>query len=183
MFETFLKDLQFLVILKLLFGIVVFSIFWARTRFWLPTYVHVLAAIGLILGVWCVFGTPNDSSLNQHGPVLSFLSVLIFPGMVYFFFLAYGGQQAAYRSKKPKTAGEMADIIERFLKSTSFYPFYPEEWKDIVNRLNPDDMLDSYRKRCELLFPRVSGPDPQDPKALEELRNMIQELRSVSPPR
>jgi hypothetical protein len=31
-----------------------FFIFWARTRFWLPKYAHILAAIGLLVGLECL---------------------------------------------------------------------------------------------------------------------------------
>jgi hypothetical protein len=105
--------------------------------------------------------------------VAKFLFALIPPAMVYFLFVFYGGQKVAHM-RKPKTAAEIADLIERFLNGTGLYP---QEWNDFVERSHPDKMLNSYRKRCTLLDPRVNCPDPQDPKALEELRNMVQELR------
>lgn len=99
---------------------------------------------------------------------LSFFCALI---VVYFFFVFYGGQKAAHR-RTPKTADEIADLIERFLNGTSLYP---QEWSDFVECSHPIEMLDSYRKRCDLLDPRVNCPDPQDPKAVD-LRNIVQEL-------
>jgi len=76
-----------------------FFIFWARTRFWLPKYAHILAAIGLVVGLWCVSNTPNDAPINKGGPTARLLSALALPAMVYFFFVFYGGQQAAHRSR------------------------------------------------------------------------------------
>jgi hypothetical protein len=164
---TLFRGFQLLHGFLLLISAVGFFIFWARTRFWLPKYAHVLAAIGLVVGVWCVSNVPSNARLNKQGPVAKFLFALIPPATVYFFFVFYGGQKAAHRSK-PKTAGEIADLIERFLNDTSLYP---QEFNDFVDCSHPDKLLDSYRRRCGLL-------DPRDPEALEELRNMVQELRS-----
>ncbi|HXC24855.1 MAG TPA: hypothetical protein VNU46_02995 [Gemmatimonadaceae bacterium] len=133
MLGNLLREFQLLVALKLLFGAVVFSVFWARTRFWLPTYAHVLAAIGLIVGVYCVWDIPSDAPLSQHGPVPRFLFALIFPAMVYFFFVAYGGQRAAYRSK-PKTAREIADLNEYLIYPVVYRSTLAEEaaWLPVV---------------------------------------------------
>jgi hypothetical protein len=78
---------------------------------------------------------------------------------------------------RAKSANEIAGIIERFLEGKSSYP---QEWNDFVECSHGDKLLDSYRKRCGLLDPLVNCPDPQDPKAVEELRNMVQELRRLS---
>ena len=121
---------------------------------------------------------PSDAPPSKHGPAAKFAFALILPAMVYFFFVFYGGQEAAHRSKW-KTAGEIADLIERFLNGTSFYP---QEWNDFVECNHPDKMLDSYRKRCSLLDPRVNSAEPQDPKALDELRSIVQEIRMLSTP-
>ena|SRR5581483_10254335 len=76
---------------------------WKRSKFWLPTYVHVMAAISLVLGigfVWLVSTAPRlpdpsgPSPRTQHFAQL--LLPLIFPALVYFFFIFYGGQQAAF---------------------------------------------------------------------------------------
>jgi len=79
--------------------------------------------------------------------------------------------------RKPRNADEIADLIERFLNGASAYP---QEWNDFVEHSHPDKALDTYRKRCDLLDPLVNCPDPQDPKALQELRSMVQELRGRS---
>jgi len=78
---------------------------------------------------------------------------------------------------KAKSASEIAGIIERFLNGESLYP---QEWNDFVECSHPDKLLDSYRKRCDLLDPLVNCHDPQDPKALEELRIMVRELQRLS---
>lgn len=155
-----------------------FFLFWARTRFWLPKYVHILGFIGLAVGIWCAAITPDNASINKYGPLGKFLLALAVPAMVYFFFVFYGGQKAAH-GRKPKTASEIADLIERFLNGTSLYP---QEWNDFVVRSHPDKMLNAYRKRCELLHPLVNRSDPQDAKALQELRNIVHELRTISSP-
>jgi len=78
------------------------------------------------------------------------------------------------KTEPVQTASEMADLIERFLGNRSHYP---QEWNDFVECSHPDRQLDSYRKRCDELDPIVNCLEPPDPKALEELRNMVQELR------
>ena len=155
-----------------------FFIFWGRTRFWLPQYTHILAAIGLAVGIWCVSSVTDDAPVNKHGPVVKTLGALILPAMVYFFFVFYGGQQAAFR-RKSKNATEIAGIVERFLNGTSLYP---QEWNDFVECRHPDAHLDSYRKRCDELDPLVNCPDPQDARALAELRSMVDELRRLPTP-
>jgi len=174
MFGDLFKGFQLLHALLLLIGAAGFFVFWARTRFWLPLYAHVLAAIGLIVGVWCVSSLPTDAPLAKQGYGTRLLFALLAPAMVYFFFVFYGGQMAA-RRRKPKTAEEIAGLIERFLNGTSLYP---QEWNDFVDRTHADTVLDSYRKRCYLLDPRVNCLDTQDPEALAQLRSIVEELRT-----
>jgi hypothetical protein len=169
---------QLLHVVLLVLSAIGFFVFWARTRFWLPKYAHVLAAIGLAVGVWCVYSSSEDAPVNRHGSVAKFLFALTLPAMVYFFFVFYGGQRAAIR-RKPKTASDIANLIDRFLNGTSLYS---QEWNDFVERKHPDSVLDSYRKRCDLLDPLVNCPDPQDPKALSELKSMVEELRGLPTP-
>jgi hypothetical protein len=78
---------------------------------------------------------------------------------------------------RAKTASDIAGIIERFLDGNSLYP---QEWNDFVECGVADKFLDTYRKRCDLLDPFVNSARPQDPRALEELRRIIQELRRLS---
>jgi hypothetical protein len=76
-----------------------FFTFWARTRFWLPIYVHFLAAISLAIGLWCLSSVSDDTPIYRQGPVVKALSVLALPAMVYFFFVVYGGQRAAFERR------------------------------------------------------------------------------------
>ena len=76
-----------------------FFIFWSRTRFWLPKYVHFLAAIGLVVGIWCVVNISDEAPIKNEGPIAKFLFALVVPGMVYFFFVFYGGQRAALKCR------------------------------------------------------------------------------------
>jgi hypothetical protein len=76
-----------------------FFTFWARTRFWLPIYVHFLAAISLAIGLWCLSSVSDDAPIYRQGPVVKALSVLALPAMVYFFFVVYGGQRAAFERR------------------------------------------------------------------------------------
>jgi hypothetical protein len=66
------KGFQLLHGVLLLISAVGFFIFWARTRFWLPKYAHVLAAIGLVVGVWCASNVPSDEPLSRQGPAAKF---------------------------------------------------------------------------------------------------------------
>jgi len=70
--------------------------FWVRTRFWLPKYVHLIAAIGGGVGLWCLANVPDDAPLSKESPVAKLLFVLALPAIIYFIFLLYGGQRAAY---------------------------------------------------------------------------------------
>jgi hypothetical protein len=40
--------------------------------------------------------------ISKHGPLVKFLGALILTAMVYFFFVFYGGQQAAFRAQIDK---------------------------------------------------------------------------------
>jgi hypothetical protein len=80
-----------------------FFFFWARTRFWLPKYAHVLALIALALGVWMAATVSDDAPISKQGPVAKILLALGLPVMVYFFFVFYGGQRAAYESRSKST--------------------------------------------------------------------------------
>lgn len=77
--------------------------FWARTRFWLPRYVHYLAAFALALGLLLVSMAAPDAPINRDpwgGPKKTAM-VLVFPALVYFFFVFFGGQAAAYDGIDP----------------------------------------------------------------------------------
>jgi len=85
-------------ILVLLVAIAFFR-FWARTRFWFPRYVHYLAALALLVGMILLSIMPEDAPINEKGPLAKVLLAAAFPALVYFFFIFYGGQQAAFESQ------------------------------------------------------------------------------------
>jgi hypothetical protein len=70
--------------------------FWRRTHFWLPTYVHLLGGIGLIVGVWSAWAAPADSPISAYGPIGRLLLALVLPGIIYLYFMVHGGQRAAF---------------------------------------------------------------------------------------
>lgn len=68
---------------------------WKRSGFWLPSYVHLLAAVGLLIGVGIVATTPPEAPVARWGIPGQLFALLVCPAMVYFFFVFYGGQAAA----------------------------------------------------------------------------------------
>jgi hypothetical protein len=78
--------------------------FWARTRFWLPTYVHYLAAVGFALGLACLASMPPNAPIHRNpwGGLTKALLVLAMPALVYVVFIVYGGQKAAYEAARPR---------------------------------------------------------------------------------
>ena len=85
------------------------------------------------------------------------------------------------KSRRSKSATEVADLIERFVEGRSLYP---QEWNDFVESSQHDPNIDTFRKRCDQLDPLVNRPSAPDPEAVAELRSMIAALRSSggSPP-
>ena len=73
--------------------------FWARSRFWLPAYAHVLAGIGLVVGLACMWTSPDDAPVSHWDAPTRVLAALVVPAMVYFFFVFYGGQRAAFEAR------------------------------------------------------------------------------------
>jgi hypothetical protein len=61
------KGFQLLHFVLLVLSATGFFIFWARTRFWLPKYAHILAAIGLVVGVWCASSAPKERTSAVTG--------------------------------------------------------------------------------------------------------------------
>jgi len=60
-------------------------------------YVHLLAGIGLAVGILTISAAPTDAPVGKAGPVARLLLMLLVPAMVYFFFIAHGGQKAAFK--------------------------------------------------------------------------------------
>ena len=144
-------------------------------------------AAGLLLGILFYIGRESFGYQYRWGSESHELRVLngiqfgVVCGAALFVFLfrrirAPRGQRADFR-RKSRNAAEIADIVERFLNGKSLYP---QEWNDFVECRHLDAHLDSYRKRCYELDRLVNRPDPQDAKALGELRSMVDELRGFS---
>jgi hypothetical protein len=73
-------------------------------------------------------------------------------------------------------ASEAADVIERFLDGKELYP---QEWNDFIEGMKVEQQAEPFRKRCYELDPLINRPGGPDPKALEELRNLLLELRKI----
>jgi hypothetical protein len=99
MIKDLLKGFGIIHGVLLLFAALGFIKFWTRTRFWLPKYVHFLAAVGLAVMIWCLSKAPADAPINRQGPIAKILVVLALPAGIYFFFIFYGGQRAAFESR------------------------------------------------------------------------------------
>lgn len=75
---------------------------------------------------------------------------------------------------KKRSAAEIANIIDRFLKGSSLYP---QEWSDFVEWRERDSALEHYRKRCYKLDPLVNSPFGRDKAAIAELQDLVKQLR------
>lgn len=99
MFKVFLHALLVAHGVFLAVSAVGFFVFWRSARFWLPGYAHVLAFIGLLVGIWIASSVPANAPVSKEGPAAKFLLALAVPAIVYFFFVFYGGQRAAFRRR------------------------------------------------------------------------------------
>ncbi len=78
--------------------------FWVRIRFWLPRYIHAMAAIGFAISIWVASALPADAPARKAGSVGRILIALALPAIIYFFFIAYGGPWAAFHSSSRHSA-------------------------------------------------------------------------------
>jgi hypothetical protein len=99
MFSDLLKGLNFLHAISFVVGAFGLFMFWARKRFWCPIYIHVMAAVALALGTWMMATIDDSAPICKYGSVGKVLIALCVPAMVYFVFVFYGGQRAAYESR------------------------------------------------------------------------------------
>jgi len=74
-----------------------------------------------------------------------------------------------------RTLREAAEIIERFVQERSLYA---QEWNDFVDMSQRDMEVEAYRKRCYELDPLVNCPGERDAKAIAELKNMVDAMKS-----
>jgi hypothetical protein len=82
MWKSAFNGFRFLEALLVIVGAFGFMKFWVRTRFWLPKYIHVLAAIGLIVGVLSVWASPADAPIKQQGSIPCVLLALVLPVII-----------------------------------------------------------------------------------------------------
>lgn len=75
--------------------------------------------------------------------------------------------------KKDMKPIEAAQVIGRYLENQSLYP---QEWNDFVETPQTNKTVEFYRQRCYQLDPMVSSPEGADPKAVLELKSIINEL-------
>jgi hypothetical protein len=80
-------------------GGLVFICLWYRTRFWIPAYIHIMAAIAFIIGIWISKTAPDNAPAKQD-MFLDILIILFFPAVVYIFFIINGGQYEAFARRK-----------------------------------------------------------------------------------
>jgi hypothetical protein len=104
MWNGVVNGFRFLEVILLILGAMCFLPFWARTRFWLPKYIHVLAAIGLVVGALSVWASPADAPIKRHGLIACVLLAFVLPAMIYAYFILHGGQRVAFSRSSSKSA-------------------------------------------------------------------------------
>jgi hypothetical protein len=104
MWKDVFSGFRFLEGILLISGAVGSLTFWVRTRFWLPKYIHMLAAIGLIVGVLSVWASPADAPIKQHGLIACILLALALPATIYAYFIVHGGQHVAFNRSLSKSS-------------------------------------------------------------------------------
>jgi hypothetical protein len=99
---TWLRAAEWLHMIVAILVAIGFFRFLLRTRFWFPRYLHWLAAIALLVGWGLLVLAPRDAPVNQGSwsGVERALVVLLFPAIVYIFFVFHGGQHAAYEARR-----------------------------------------------------------------------------------
>jgi len=85
-------------------GGVLYLRYWRQTKFWLPRYVHYLAAVALVVGVFAVWTSPPGAPINRGRwrDVKRTLMAISLPALVYGWFVIHGGQLAAHERMHPQ---------------------------------------------------------------------------------
>src|SRR5947209_19128270 len=96
MWKDVFSGFRFLEGILLILGAVGFLTFWIRTRFWLPKYIHVLASIGLIVGVLSLRASPADAPIKRHGLIAGVLLALVLSSIIYSYFILHGGLRVTF---------------------------------------------------------------------------------------
>ena len=71
---------------------------WVRRGFWVPRYVHGLAIGAFVAGILLGYQVLADGSPKADttfGVLVALFLVLVLPALIYFFFVFYGGADAA----------------------------------------------------------------------------------------
>jgi hypothetical protein len=91
-------------VLLAVLGAIGFFRYWGKTHFWLPRYVHYLAALALAVGIWCAASAPPNAPISQGDwtGLKKALIALSVPTLVYLFFVFHGGQWAAHERTHPR---------------------------------------------------------------------------------
>jgi hypothetical protein len=64
---------------------------WARRGFRIPRYIHVMALAAALVGWGLLEISPADSPARRGGLLEAVLLILIFPALVYGYFVLHGG--------------------------------------------------------------------------------------------
>jgi drug/metabolite transporter superfamily protein YnfA len=73
--------------------------FWIRRGLWVPTYVHVMALIALMIGLWLEPVVPDEAPVRAQGVLGYLMIMLIFPAIVDGTFVLLGGPKEALDAK------------------------------------------------------------------------------------
>ncbi|MGA2965978.1 MAG: ribosome maturation factor RimM [Terriglobales bacterium] len=85
-------------------------------------------------------------------------------------------KKGAHMWKRDMSPEEAAQVIERFLNGPRRDSI---EWCDFAETGQQDARIERYRKRCDELSDLVNCPGEMDEAAVEELRSIIKQLRSL----
>ena len=180
MIPHLLKAIQFLSRLVVFVLGIGYLIHWARTRFWLPPYVHGMAALAAFIGICFAWPLPGLGSA-QSPLAFRLLLPLLCPAVVYLLFVFLGGQ-AEISGSRPRSVSEIIALIEELIESQARPDrISPGDWHDFIGSVQPDKLLESYRRKCAELSPKACSLPPQNAGALDELRRLADELRIHSP--
>ena len=81
--------------------------------------------------------------------------------------------------KQGLSPADAADLIDRFINERERYP---QEWNDFVEALKVEPEVETFRKRCYELDPFVNRPGGADPGTMQELKEIVSELRGMTNP-